>query len=263
MKKLASRSAVAALAALAIPAGTAAAATIEITGNTYSGFPGYGNSLNVNNVVNAPGSGLTASFGPNPWKYGGSVLSEVAYYEVDWYFNGAESGNTNKFFSAGISFAEANQNNNYNPGNDGGWQSLGTTSGSGLGAPIPFQVTDTNFATGNTIVDGTNHVPGPNVASMIYSYAKPKFNRKGELVGWKLTTTETDWFVFAFDDPGSKNDDHDDFVGVARVREVAGPPSPVPLPGALPLMGTVVGGGFLLRRWRSYRSRRTSVDQSV
>jgi len=37
------------------------------------------------------------------------------------------------------------------------------------------------------------------------------------------------------------------------------PPSEVPLPGALPLMGSVVGGGFLLRRWRSYRRKRTGA----
>jgi len=39
-------------------------------------------------------------------------------------------------------------------------------------------------------------------------------------------------------------------------------PSEVPLPGALPLMASVLGGGFFLRRWRSYRGRNSS-DQTA
>jgi hypothetical protein len=184
------------------------------------------------------------------------VLSKVSDYYVDWYFNGAESGDTIKFFAPSISlpdisFSESNQNNNNLDGNDPGWTLRGTTTGSGLNSPIPFSLTDTDHAM--TLENGTLD---SHAGSLIFSYAEP-FTWHGKQ-HWKLTLDATDWFVFAYNDPGSDDKDHDDYVGLAHVRfnEL---PSPVPLPGALPLMGSVLGGGYLLRRWRSYRNRRTGV----
>src|SRR5262249_40724018 len=169
------------------------------------------------------------------------------YYTVDWYFNGAESGDTIKFSTVGLpSFSENNQNNNYNFGNDPGWKFLGTTSGSGNGSPIPFTVTDLNY--GISVANGSNHAPTSST-SLIFSYVIPEF-KHGHFKGWELTTTATDWVVFGFDDPGGTDKDFDDYMGLLHVKVAEGPPppKPTPLPGALPLMGTVLGAGFFFRR---------------
>jgi hypothetical protein len=234
-------------AAAAIPSGVAHAATINITGSSYS--PGYGTSIDKNNVVGFGPSGLSDPTNGAAWKAGGSVTSNVAYYAVDWYFNGAESGNTNLFFaSMALTYTESNENNNFNPGNDPGWKFLGTTTGSGLNTPIKFSVSDLNPA--GTVQNGANNAQGL-MASLLFSYVKPTFNSKGEITGWKLTKIPTDWVVFGFDDPGSKDNDYDDYVGVAHVRETL---RPTPLPGALPLMGSVLGAGYFWRRWRGNRA---------
>jgi hypothetical protein len=258
MKKLSSVTAALAFGGGVLVVGNAVAATIEITGSPY--VLEYGTSINKNNVVNAPGSGLWDPTNGHSWKSGGSVLSEIDYYGVDWYFNGAESGHDNKFTSMSLTYTESNQNNNHDPGMDWGWSFRGTTTGSGDGAPIPFSVIDTDSIAGG-ITNGSNHTPGPNVASMIYSYVKPLYYH-GILLGWKLTTTATDWFVFAFDDPGSWNDDHDDYMGIGHVWWKPKPP-PVPIPATLPLMGSLLGGGYLLRKWRKSRARRAGAGLST
>jgi hypothetical protein len=256
MKKYLSFSAIAALSA-ATPIVGALAATIEITGDPYKVH--YGSAEAKNNVV-------SNQFAPNPagiydftgrrntpWLAGGTVLSEVSSYYVDWYFNGAESGDTINFLSSTVSFAESNQNNNNQGGNDPGWTLLGTTTNIGLNSPIPFSLTDTTYAM--TLANGTLD---PAAGSLIYAYADPKY-WKGELIGWTLSLDATDWFVFAFNDPGSGDKDFDDYVGIGHVRVADLPPSPTPLPGALPLMGSVLGGGYLMRKWRSRRQRKSAA----
>lgn len=255
MKKLVSLSSIAVLSAAAPLAG-ALAATIEITGTPYE--IQYGTPIGKNNVV-------TNQFAPNPagiydftgrrntpWLAGGTVLSEVSDYYVDWYFNGAESGDTINFLSSTVSFSESNQNNRYESGNDPGWQQLGTTLGSGLNSPIPFTLTDTTLSMG--IANGANQDPDAGLGSLIFSYANPVY-WKDTLVGWTLSLDATDWFAFAFNDPGSGDKDYDDFIGIGHVRVAEVPPTPTPLPGALPLMGSVLGGGYLLRKWRARRRR--------
>ncbi len=78
MKKQSSLSALVAFATVGLPFGGAVAASVEITGSTYWGFPGYGSSLNKNNVVNNGPSGIrtwrSRRRSSNPWKYGGDVL---------------------------------------------------------------------------------------------------------------------------------------------------------------------------------------------
>ena len=45
------------------------------------------------------------------------------------------------------------------------------------------------------------------------------------------------------------DDNHDDFMGIAQV--IAGNnEGTTPLPGTLPLLGSVLGGGLLFRRFR-------------
>ena len=113
-------------------------------------FPGYGTAIDKNNVVNfvlrasailpmAPGwraQGTTTS---------SAVIANVPHYAVDWYFVGAESGDTIKFMSQSLSITRrAIRTTATNPGNDPGWLKIGTTTGSGQGQPIPFTLIDTN-----------------------------------------------------------------------------------------------------------------------
>ncbi len=251
MKKLAPLSALVALGATSASFGQALAATVDITGRPYG--VRYGHSIEKNNVVNYAPSGIADNTGrrETPWLAGGIVSSTIEDYAVDWYFNGSESGDTNIFTSGALLFAENNQNNNLSSSNDPGWQFLGTTTGSGLGA-IQFSVADQN---GGGITNGLdNKKPKGNSPSLIFSYANPIFDGTS-IESWVLSLDATDWFVFAFNDPGSKDKDHDDYIGLAHVYA----PDPVPVPGALPLMGSVLGGGFLLRRWRNRRTSGRSL----
>jgi hypothetical protein len=229
-----------------VPIGAASAATIEI-----SGAPLGGNvNLGQNDVVNYIPSGIFDRTNGAAWKQGGSVSSTVASYNIDWFFNGAESGDTEVFSSMSLSFAEDNQNNDLNPGDSPGWRYLGTTSGSGIG-PLSFSVADET--TGGTVVNGVNNVvPTPGVASLIFSYAKPLYQkfRDGafELVGWKLTLKPSDWFVFAFDDPGGTDADYDDYVGVGHVRMAS--ISTVPVPSSLILFLAALAYGACTMKLR-------------
>jgi hypothetical protein len=248
MKKLASLSAVVVLGATAAPFAGVSAATVEIEGYSYS--INYGSQSKKNNVVDYGPSGIEDNtlWYQKPWKAGGQVNATIDNYLVDWYFNGAESGFTNTFTSGTLSFSEHNENNRLEWGNDDGWLFLDTTTGSGAGDPIDFRVADQN---NKGVTNGVNNKwPGSYSPSLIFSYASPIYDGN-KLVGWELSLSATDWFVFAFNDKGSKDKDHDDYVGLAHVYA----PSEVPLPGALPLMGTVVGGGYLVRRWRNRKQR--------
>jgi hypothetical protein len=60
------------------------------------------------------------------------------------------------------------------------------------------------------------------------------------------------WFLFAFNDKGGPDDNHDDFVGIARVYTVDPPGGghPVPIPAGFLLMGTVLAGAGGIAKWR-------------
>jgi hypothetical protein len=265
MKKLASLSALAVIGAVAAPLGGAWAGTIDISGVPYNVT--YGTSISKNNVIGDPSSGIAVPGGPSPWKAEGkwgrfgpyvesAVTATISDYYVDWYFIGAESGDINTFFSGTVSFTEHNENNNYNH-TGGGVQFLGTTSGTGAGLPLDFTVFDTHYGLGASgVTNGDNNKPGKYTPSLIFSYAIQTPD------GWALTLdSDTEWFVFAYNDPGSKDKDHDDYIGLARVYAKEIPP--VPIPGALPLMGSVVGGSYLLRRLRRSRRKTTSAAMAA
>jgi len=95
--------------------------------------------------------------------------------------------------------------------------------------------------------------PGSGVPNLIFSYAT--FVEPGLLV---LTKSVSDIIIFALNDGGAGND-HDDFVGAAIITEradceCAPTTQPTPIPGALFLFGSALGGGLLLHRWRKRRS---------
>ena len=243
-----------------LPLDIANASSVVITGSQFGKdgvvkFPGYGTAIDKNNVVNFGPSGLSDSTKGAGWRAEGqktssAVIANVPQYAVDWYFAGAESGDTIMFLSQSLSFTEGDQNNNFESKKDPGWLKVGTTTGSGKNQPIPFKLVDTNPNIGinNSISNGANHKPGAFVASLMFAYVEPVY-QAGVLKSWKVTKSATDWFAFGYDDPGSSNNDHDDFMMVGHLRAT-------PIPGALFLLGSVLGGGLLAGRWRRWRGRR-------
>jgi hypothetical protein len=89
----------------------------------------------------------------------------------------------------------------------------------------------------------------------MFAYVEPVYSNRGALLGWKVTKKPTDWFAFGYDDPGSANNDHDDFMMVGHLRAT-------PIPGALGLMGSFLGGSYLVGRWRRRKTRRLGLAVS-
>src|SRR3954471_23196228 len=85
----------------------AQAATITITGGSnYSLSPGT--AVDQNNVVNNTTNlyaGNTGLQGASGWNLGGTVGTNLSSYTVDWYFLGAESGNTITLSSGSPAFS--------------------------------------------------------------------------------------------------------------------------------------------------------------
>jgi hypothetical protein len=261
-------------AVTALTAGPAAAGYVTISGVSavVNGVPTflYGGAGSNNNVVNpgSPGavlaglpdsmSGLYDSTATCPASLcngtavgGGGVdewfiesddtPADVKYNLpqggfVEWWYNGADSSNVNRFDSGPVTVQEANENNNLAEGpRDGFWKLKGQTAlvASASAAVVPFSFLDINA--GPPISNGANNPPAPGVGSMMFAYVDPIFDN-GVLVGWNVSTnSESNWFAVGWDDPGSTNDNHDDLMVVGRV-------SPVPLPAAVWLFGSALLG---------------------
>ena len=258
----------AAIAAMML-AGGANANTVNITGATPP-FAGYGTSVGNNNVVNNPASGVTDTLSGTTY-YGSSIagpayvstdLALLGSYNIDWWFIGAESGYVNTLIAPGINpagalpnsptagqFNEANQNSNCcSAGGNIGPVFLGTSVAQ-TSTILDFTLIDDHGA--NLTNGASNPTPGTaGLESLIFSYVtKDDFS-----LTWTLTTDTTgEWFLFGFNDIGGPDDNHDDFVGVARVYLAGGgiAPPPVPLPAALPLFASaLIGAGLVGRRRR-------------
>jgi hypothetical protein len=65
--------------------------------------------------------------------------------------------------------------------------------------------------------------------------------------------------VFGFNDNGAGDDNHDDFVGILSLTPGKLQPGNTPIPGALPLFGSVLGGGFLFRKLRKRRQAKAQI----
>ena len=252
--------------ALTVSGNTAKAATFEIVGGaplSAGPTPFYGSTLPRNNVVNSPGASPTGAAvfdptGPNltpdtPWVQGGQLVSHTgssSFTGISWFFLGSESGFEVTFHSPALAdFTEGNQNNSaYSGSSPLTVGVLGSILNAGSG-PIQFSLT---WATGSIDNSALQPSPGSGVPSLIFSYAT--FVEPDLLV---LTKSASDIIVFALNDGGAGSD-HDDFVGAAIITERAdcecADPQATPIPAALPLFGSVLGGGLLLHRWRKRRS---------
>ena len=76
--------------------------------------------------------------------------------------------------------------------------------------------------------------------------------------GLYLTSTPSDIVVIGYNDTGALDDNHDDMMIIAQIRDRIGE-NETPIPGALPMLASVLGGGFLFRRLRN-RRRAKAVD---
>ena len=260
-----------------MPLGFAHAMNVSITGSSFGSdgvpaFPGYGTGAGNNNVINTaafpvPGSQVTDPTGAGTTFRAegiitpGTVSSTLGgAYFVDWFFVGSESGFA-ATLTAGVggtvTHTELLDQNNNVGGVVTGTQFLGTTAHAGA-TLIPFTVSSLGGSVTNGPVSDNNVPSGPPSSSnsLVFSYLTPT-NLTGGLGSWTwdLTSTPTDWFLFAYDD-GATDDNHDDYIGLAFVYVDRGNvPDPTPLPAGLPLMATVLAGGYLVNRWNRRKAR--------
>ena len=112
--------------------------------------------------------------------------------------------------------------------------------------PIQFSLT---WATGSVDNNTPQPNPGSGLANLIFSYAEFRRLDTGEF-SFALTKSITDLIVFALNDSGGGDDNHDDFIGLAFISDVevcgecAAPQTP--LPAAVPLFVTGLGALGLL-----------------
>ncbi|MGN6591127.1 MAG: hypothetical protein ACTHKE_12640 [Sphingomicrobium sp.] len=272
MRTVFAKVALAALCATALTAvsHSAFAGTVTITGSTLSTAPNplYGSVTSENNVVNSPGAPSTGSIlndptGPTltpstPWVQQGQVSANVGAspYFVTWYFTGSESGYNITLTAPNVNFTEGNQNNSAYAGGppltNGSYQILGTSAYS-AGSPLAFQLTWAAGPNGSVDNSGTQAAPGNGLANLIFSYVDISTYMSTGLLN--LTTQAGDWFAFALNDNGGSDDNHDDFVGFAQITTTNGGPGLTPIPAALPLFGSVIGGGLAFGKWRRRRKQ--------
>lgn len=262
--------------------GVAQAGTVSITGGsalTIGPNPLYSDHQWSNNVINAAGVPATGSIlydptypgtGPvnsgTPWLMDSKVsFSGTTGYYVNWYFAGSESGYNITLHAPSITpFTEGNQDNNVLgntwPKLPGGYEYLGQ-SHYASGDPLSFSLT---WGSPTQTVDNANQQPTPNTggASLVFSYLNGSPVTLGGKTYLELqTSANSDWFVFALNDSGA-DDNHDDFVGFARISpDTSNAPGPslTPIPAALPLFGSVLGGGIVVGKWRKRRKKKASV----
>jgi hypothetical protein len=257
------------------------AVLFNISGGTAPGFT-YSSDSGSNNVINAPGAPTTGSTvfdGSNTSAWIGSTQSAPAVlsvtglnvnqsYIIQWAYIGSEAANQNLFQvtntgaiviatsvpSAG--FVADNRNNNCCASlNPAPTVNIGATvyENTSVAPSIPgFSIWDT--ITGKSVTNGTaNPAPNLGAANLIFAYLTPDTDPAHTAAGifWDLTTTPTNTIVFGFNDNGAGDDDHDDFVGIATI--IAGSTVTTPIPGALPLFGSALGGVMGLLAWRKKR----------
>ena len=252
MRSVAKKFALAALCTAALSATASAAPLFSISGDPFNAFA-YSTASQDNNVVNVPASTITDGPAPTTWiassRTANAAVSVVGLgvgqtYTVQYTYLGSESGDVIRFSAPGVAnFLENNANNNC--ATCGVSPQTGVVNmGTGTVNTIAFNLFDTRAGSGANITNGgTNPQPGGGQANLIFTYAN--------FVGGKYipTLTQTAFVLFGFNDDGAQDDNHDDFMGALTLIP-GGPSNPVPIPGALPLFGSVLGGGLLFRRLR-------------
>lgn len=241
---------------------TAQAATWDINGGVApSGAANYGVTPDQNNVINqlAGVAGVFDTFN------GATILAAanlnatfVSAYNVSWTYLGSESDNVIRFSATGVAaFDDTNANNNCIGCLQGGSPQTGpvlmgtATNQTALTPTFSFvdQQDGSNVANGSNAGDNDTP-PAPN---FLMSYAEFRDGIFG--FGLYLTASVTDIVVIGLNDTGFLDDNHDDFMLYAQIQEV----DTTPIPGALPLFASVLGGGFLFRRLRNRRQAKAAA----
>jgi hypothetical protein len=252
MRSVAKKFALAALCTAALSATASAAPLFSINDAVLFNSFAYSTASQDNNVVNVPASTIVDGAAPSTWWASGRGNANVSVvglapgqnYNVQYTYLGSESGDVIRFSAPGVAnFNENNANNNC--ATCGVSPQTGVVNmGTGTLNTIAFNLFDTRVGSGANITNGgTNPSPASGQANLIFSYAN--------FVGGKyvLTLTQTAFVVFGFNDDGAQDDNHDDFMGaLTLIPGTIGQPTPIP--GALPLFGSVLGGGLLFRRLR-------------
>jgi hypothetical protein len=261
----------------------AAPLVFDITGVPQNGFtygtaPGDDNVVNSNGVTSTGSTVVDTGAAPSTWLGSGLNQNNVLVnsfvsvsgsdpthgYTISWTYVGSESDNTiqfavptnpNVFNNGAITTNDDDRNNSCTtcqPGHvvNTSTVPMGSTTYFNDGTNIPaFALTDISGSGGTVTNGGDNPVPKAFGANLIFSYA----NFDGS--NYTLTSDRAAWVVFAFNDNGFGDDDHDDFVGVMGLVECGGCvklSQPTPLPAALPLFATGLCALGLLR-WRRKR----------
>jgi len=237
-----------------------------------AGPANYGTGSTQNNVVNqiGGGAGVFDTFnGATIFANANLRANFASSYTVSWTYLGSESNNIIQFTGPGVAgFNETNANNNCASGAPtcfsfapSGTVPMGSIGGQTAVLPL-FSFKDvTPGGDGSTVANGANNpVPPPNTIgfpNFLMSFAI--FQQQGDPLwnaifgdGLYLTSSVTDIVVIGLNDTGAADDNHDDFMLAAFISELPGE-SNVPIPGALPLFASVLGGGFLFRRLRNRR----------
>ena len=262
MTSVAKRFALAAVCGAAIFAfsQSSQAATWSISGGgALTDFPGYGTLPGQDNVINFAPSHIVD---PSPTAantiQGANLLPGTfsgGSYNVAWFYMGSESDNTITFTAPGVSaFPEDNRNNNCCQGSlPLGPAAMGSATGLTSTSAIPFSFNDAS--NGHTVTNGSNSAAGSGFANFTLSYAS--------LIGGNLVIgssgTPTDWIIIGFNDNGFNDDNHDDFIVAAQILDAGRETNFTPIPAALPLFGSVLGGGFLFRRLRNRRKAKAKT----
>jgi hypothetical protein len=279
MKKSLKTLVLAALCTSALTGVSQAAPVFTITGVSQNAFT-YGPAPGDNNVINSPGAGSLTSSGVSdgaaPTTWIGSSISTNSFvnvtglaasekYIVGFTYIGSESDNRVQFtlvsngsasilVNGAIPTTDDNRNNScvacqfgsHGPNGQLPMGSVTYQNTGGTNTPA-FKLTDLDPPGGTVTNGGANGTPASGAASLIFSYA----NCVG--TACTLTSSQTAFVVFGFNDNGFNDDNHDDFMGLLSVVS-GGFDQPTPIPGALPLFGTVLGGGLLFRRLRKRKA---------
>jgi hypothetical protein len=247
---------------------TAQAATWDIVGGSPAGAPNYGNLPNQNNVLN---QGVLGNAHVFDTLNGASIIAGaqlqatfITAYDVVWTYVGSESDNTLRFSGPGVAgFDENNANNNCVGCNlvspQPGPVVMGSATNQTAAQPV-FGFQDQNDL--SFVNNGSNPLPAgpmdpqPGPPNFLMSYAEFRNGAFG--LGWYLTSSVTNIVVIGLNDSGFADDNHDDFTLVAFMQE-SGNENNTPIPGALPLFASVLGGGFLFRRLRNRRQAKAAA----
>lgn len=246
-------SVLAAAVAVAWASGAQALTLSLVGGSAGSGFT-YSSAGNQNNVVN---SGFSNLWDDTPgtvteWQVGAeAVVGGIGAfgYGVEFFFAGSESGYTLTFHAgAGLPglYTENNDNNTASGSTVPHLAPMGTITNQ-FSSLINFAFSWPQAGPAIDLANGDNS----SEPSLMLAFLTPR-----QAGGFGVTTTPSLWFAFGVDDGGT-DDNHDDFMGYARIFDVNEVGNEVPIPAALPLFASaIVGGGlFGSRRARALGSR--------